>query len=1014
VTPLFATNWRGTESAMSTVVTVDTTAPVNALSLNVTSGNAALAGTTVYYRGTAVGSFTVTNTLTDAGTGPASSQTGTLGGTTTGWTHTPSTVSTPTGGPYVSNAFSWGAATTSAPTVAVTGRDVAGNTAVTNLTFTNDSTAPAVGTLSYTNGYQPGKSVVITLPTPTDGGSGVVTRQLQRQQAPLTGATCGTYSGFINVGSTAPASPYTDSAVVNAMCYIYRYVVTDAVGNQTIVTSANVAKVDYAGAVNPTTSATSQWRLGEASGTSMVDSVTSTPNNGTYVNAPTFGVAGALANDANKAVLYNGTNQYSSVTREIAGDFSIEFWVKSSQNFIGELWGQASCSQWWQGAGLVDADSSGGFQDFGVSMCGGKIVAGVGVPEISVASAGTYNDNAWHHVVFTRTQGTGALALYVDGGLVGTATANTGSLNATANLNFGRMQPGNNYFAGVLDEVAVYTSALSSTTVTNHWQLGASAAADTAAPTGGSVDASGLVGTGSRYSTSPNLSIVFSPGTDPSGLLTTGRTLTRATATLTTGTCGSYGSYTVVTGGTDPASPKADTVTDGACYRYQYTVSDTLGNTTTYTSGDIKVDSTAPSTPTLAITSPVNAYWSGSGSTVFYRPGVTGSFVVTGTSTDSQAGIASWTYPAAGTGWTSTAGALGVNTYAWSGTPTAPGTLNVRSTNNAGTASANSPLTFTADNTAPSAGTVSYLNGLYSGTTVSVSFTTGTDAESGLGTRLLQRATATLTGTTCGTFGDFATVSGGTNPTSPFSDTVAATGACYMYRYVVSDNVGNQHIATSVNVARSPGAFWSLNEGSGTSAADSSGNGRTATLQNAGWTVRGSSPAIGFSGANTSFGQFAGPAVDTGESHTVAGWVWLNSVSGIQTIASVDGANISPFYLQLNGGVFRFDQRTSDSTSAGLVSRTGAAPVINTWYHVVGVYNKQANTIQLYVNGVSQGTATAGASWTAGGSTIIGAAKWNGARVDNLNGTVDEVRFYGRALSGAEISTLAAGGSVAP
>ena len=151
----------------------------------------------------------------------------------------------------------------------------------------------------------------------------------------------------------------------------------------------------------------------------------------------------------------------------------------------------------------------------------------------------------------------------------------------------------------------------------------------------------------------------------------------------------------------------------------------------------------------------------------------------------------------------------------------------MRSTNNAGTASANSPLTFTADNTAPSAGTVSYLNGLYSGTTVSVSFTTGTDAGSGLGTRLLQRATATLTGTTCGTFGDFVTVSGGTNPTSPFSDTVAATGACYMYRYVVSDNVGNQHVATNANVARSPGAFWSLNEGSGTNAADSSGRRRS-------------------------------------------------------------------------------------------------------------------------------------------------------------------------------------------
>jgi hypothetical protein len=954
--------------------------------------------------------------VTDAGAGPASSQTGALGGTTTGWTHTPSTVSTPTGGPYVSNSFVWGAATTSSPTVVVTGRDVIGNSAVTNLTFTNDITAPPTGTLGYLNGYQPGRSVTVTFTTGTDAGSGVTTRQLQRAHTTLTNGTCGsTYSTFINVGPALPTSPYVDTGVVNRLCYVYRYVTSDAVGNQVITTSADVAKVDYAGAVDATTGRLSQWRLGEASSALAMDDVSPTNNNGTYVNAPTAGITGSIANDPNTAVNYDGLNDYSSVARQISGNFSIEFWVKSTQNFVGELYGNPQCSQWWQGAGLVDADLSGGFRDFGVSMCAGKIVAGVGIPEVSVVSPNTYNDNAWHHVVFARTQSTGALALYVDGALVASGTANTDLLDQPTIITFGRMAPGNNYFAGTLDDVAVYSAALPAATVMNHYQLGTSPASDVTGPAGGSVDATGLAGTGARYSTSPNLSIAFTPGTDPSGLLSTGRTLTRATATLTTGTCGTFGSYSLVTGGSDPASPMGDTVTAGACYRYQYTVLDTQGNSTTYTSGDIKVDNTAPSTPTLAISSPVNSYWGGSGSTVYYRSGAaSGSFVVTGSSTDTQSGIASYSYPTAGSNWTSTAGALGVNTYSWSGAPAAPGTLNVTSTSNAGTASASSPLTFVADATAPSAGTVSYLNGLYSGTSISVSFTTGADAGSGLGTRLLQRATATLTGTTCGTFGAFATVSGGTNPTSPVVDTVATSGACYMYRYVVADQVGHELTATSANVARSPGAIWSMNEGSGTSAADSSGNVRSTTLLGAAWTTRFTpqsvnSPAVSFTGANTSYAQFAGPAVDTNESHTVAAWVRLNNVSGIQTIAAIDGTNISPFYLQLSGGTFRFDQRTSDSTSSTLISRSGLAPSINTWYHVVGVYNKQAGTIQLYVNGVSQGTAVAGSSWTATGSTAIGRARWNAASVDFLNGSVDEVRFYGRVLSGAEISALAAG-----
>ncbi len=115
VTPVFATNWLGAESQDSDPVTSDGTAPVNDVSLAVVSGAAAKTGNTVYYRGTAAGSLRLSNAVVDLGSGPASSATAALGGTSTGWTHTPSTVSTPAGGPYVSNLFSWAAGTTSRP-----------------------------------------------------------------------------------------------------------------------------------------------------------------------------------------------------------------------------------------------------------------------------------------------------------------------------------------------------------------------------------------------------------------------------------------------------------------------------------------------------------------------------------------------------------------------------------------------------------------------------------------------------------------------------------------------------------------------------------------------------------------------------------------------------------------------------------------------------------------------------------------------------------------------------------
>ena len=148
VTPVFATNWLGAESQDSDPVTSDGTAPVNDISLAVVSGGAVKTGNTVYYRGTAAGSLRFSNAVVDLGSGPASSATAALGGTSTGWTHTPSTVSTPAGGPFVSNLFSWAAGTTSAPTEVVTGRDVSGNTAQTTLSFVNDSTNPT-GSITY-------------------------------------------------------------------------------------------------------------------------------------------------------------------------------------------------------------------------------------------------------------------------------------------------------------------------------------------------------------------------------------------------------------------------------------------------------------------------------------------------------------------------------------------------------------------------------------------------------------------------------------------------------------------------------------------------------------------------------------------------------------------------------------------------------------------------------------------------------------------------------------------------
>ena len=230
---------------------------------------------------------------------------------------------------------------------------------------------------------------------------------------------------------------------------------------------------------------------------------------------------------------------------------------------------------------------------------------------------------------------------------------------------------------------------------------------------------------------------------------------------------------------------------------------DSVGNESTYTSPDIKVDVAAPPAPTLSFSALSNAFWSGTGTAVYYRPGASaGGFTVTAASADMVSGIAAFAFPSLGAGWSSLSGGLGVRTYGWSSqNPTAPaGNQTVTATNNAGRSST-ADFTSTPDAGAPAGGSVSYTNGAISTTTTSVSFATGTDTGSGVdaASGVLQRASATLAGTTCGTFGAFATVA--SNPTTPFSDTVAA-GKCYQYRYQVSDNVANQATFASASVLK--------------------------------------------------------------------------------------------------------------------------------------------------------------------------------------------------------------------
>jgi len=140
--------------------------------------------------------------------------------------------------------------------------------------------------------------------------------------------------------------------------------------------------------------------------------------------------------------------------------------VGSSSRTIS-LWFYANNSSFKTICGYGTASSNQGFDI--VNYTSNTI--GVHLFGTSVLAGGTYNASAWNHYAITYDGTT--LRGYLNGSAVATSTntVNTGTTNKFQ-LSKGAYSTAN-YFSGKVDEVAIWTSALSSTAVTEIYNSGA-------------------------------------------------------------------------------------------------------------------------------------------------------------------------------------------------------------------------------------------------------------------------------------------------------------------------------------------------------------------------------------------------------------------------------------------------------------------------------------------------------------------------------------------------------------
>jgi hypothetical protein len=234
-------------------------------------------------------------------------------------------------------------------------------------------------------------------------------------------------------------------------------------------TASGTMGLFYAGVILSTPGLVSYWRLGESSGAAL-DSKGTNPS--TFVGSGTTrAVSGLITGDPDGAVQNNGTTgSYigipSSASMSTGAQLTVEFWIKPSA--------LTSVS-----TGLVNRSSAATLFLLQLTSLNRYrwYVRDVNLVDSIVDGSGVTNPptvGIRQHVVGVY-DAAGTMKLYVNG-------ASQGSLNRTPDANTRTATQALNFFAesaslaafnGVLDEIALYNTALTAQQVLNHYNAGA-------------------------------------------------------------------------------------------------------------------------------------------------------------------------------------------------------------------------------------------------------------------------------------------------------------------------------------------------------------------------------------------------------------------------------------------------------------------------------------------------------------------------------------------------------------
>jgi hypothetical protein len=199
------------------------------------------------------------------------------------------------------------------------------------------------------------------------------------------------------------------------------------------------------------------WRFEEAAGSAA--DASGNGRNGAYMNGVTPGLFPGALSIGGKSAAFDGSTGFVDLPGSWGGptmtELTLEAWVNPSDPVTGDF--QAILAG-------HDPNSFAHFQLFSAGNMG--VYADVGFVAAPIVPA-TPTDT-WRHVVMTAKSG--ETKVYVNGAQVGaTVTTAFANIAESSNVDIGIGHLGTRWFNGLLDEVAIYGSALSQERIMAHY-----------------------------------------------------------------------------------------------------------------------------------------------------------------------------------------------------------------------------------------------------------------------------------------------------------------------------------------------------------------------------------------------------------------------------------------------------------------------------------------------------------------------------------------------------------------